>query len=121
MEKHWTAPTFLSCSPESPLHLPFLEQDADELGIQAMAAFVGDELAGAVAAGKRQVAEQVERLVPDAFVFKAKRIVDRPFGTEDQQVLVRDPRPKSPLAEPVGFFLEEEGAGRSELLAKAGG
>jgi hypothetical protein len=37
-----------SCAPQRLplLHLPFLEQHFDELGVEAVAAFMGNELAG---------------------------------------------------------------------------
>ena len=71
---------------------PSRQQDFDQLGVQAVAALVGDEVADEVAAGQGQVADQVEGLVPDAFVFQPQLVVDRAFRAEDEQVLVGDPR-----------------------------
>src|SRR6478752_5535469 len=83
-----------------------------------MAALVSDEVADEIAAGERQVADQIERLVPDALVLHSQLVVDRPFRTEDQQVLVGHPLAEAPLAQPLGFFSQQERAGGGELGLK---
>src|SRR4051794_39087282 len=113
----------LSCPPQPLplLHLPFLEQHFDELGVKAVAAFMGNELTGQIATGEGEVAEQVKGLMPDAFVLEAELVIEHALRAEHQQILVGHPLPEPALAEPVGFFLEDESAGGSELLAEAGG
>ncbi len=57
---------------------------AKQLRVQAVPASIGDEMPHKVAPGKGQITDHVEKLVADAFVGKPKRIIDRPFRTEDE-------------------------------------
>src|SRR6266436_5818147 len=85
-----------------------------------MAAAMGDEMSDEVAAGQGQVADQIERLVADAFVFHSQLVVERAFGAENEQVLVRHPLAQPPLAQPLGLFSEDECPRGSNLGPKGG-
>jgi hypothetical protein len=50
-------------------------------------------LANESAARKGQIAEDVKRFVPGAFVGKTKAVVDRPALVEDQEVVIRHAQP----------------------------
>ena len=77
-----------------------MQQDFHKLGVEPMAAAMGDKVANQLAASQCQVAHKIERLVTDALVFHSQFVVERPLGTEDQQVLVGNARPQAPLAKP---------------------
>ena len=65
---------------------------------------MGDEVADEVAAGQGQVADQVEGLMPDAFVFQSQLVVDRPFRAKHEQVLVGDTRAEAALRAATGLL-----------------
>jgi len=46
--------------------------------------------------------------VPDALVLEAERVIEHAVRAEHQQVLVGHPLSKPALAEPIGFFLQDE-------------
>ena len=64
---------------------------------------------------ERQVADQIENLVPNAFVGPAKRVAHGTVGVEDQKVAVahRDRQPRFP--QPRGVVLRDKRAGRGEF------
>src|SRR6185436_14456703 len=86
----------------------FVEQEFDELGVESVAAFVGDEVADEVAAGEREVADEIQSLVADALVFHPHFVVDRAFGTENEQVLIGHAEAKTTITQPLGFFGQNE-------------
>src|SRR4051794_7454251 len=81
----------------------FNEEEFDKLGVEAVAAFVRDEMADEVAASEGQVADEIEGLVADALVLHAHFVIQRSFGTEDEQVLIRHAQAEAAVAKPLGF------------------
>ncbi len=78
---------------EDPEELP------GQLGVELVARAVGDDVTGQVDAHQRQVAEEVEDLVPDALVAIPEFVADHPVRPEDQEVPLRGPRADPGLAE----------------------
>ena len=72
---------------------------AGDFPVQAVSTTKGGEAADQFHAGKREVTDQVERLVPGTLIFESILIVDRTAVADDQQILVchvgSDPRPES--------------------------
>ena len=63
-----------------------------------MAAAIGHEMADQIAARQGQVANQIQSLVPHAFVPETQLVIDRPVAVENQQVAFGDAR----LAQALG-------------------
>ena len=94
------------------------EAAPDEFGIEPMPAPMGRELADHIATGQRQIADQIEHLVADAFVGKPQLVVDRAVAVENQQVFERRPLAQSLREQPIGLGLENERAAGGQLVAK---
>ena len=59
---------------------------------------MGDELPGQIAPGQGEIAKQVQRLVPHAFVLESQLVFDDSVWPEHEQVLIADALPQPPLA-----------------------
>src|SRR5688572_23197105 len=70
-------------------------------------------------ADQREVADQVENLVPNAFVGIAKFVVDdRAVAAEDEQIGRSRSASDALAAEPVDFAFADEGPGRRDVAGE---
>lgn len=105
-------------------HLPHLvlrEQRADKLGIEAVSAAKCRDMPLQIAAGKRQITDQIQQFVPHAFIGKAETVFDRPVFTEDEQIVQGRRSSESLCFQRGGFSFEQKRACRRKLIAKHSG
>ena len=86
--------------------------------MQGVAGAVRHHVAEHRTAEQRQVADRVENLVADAFVFEAQR-VQHAGVADDDGVLERAAQRQPLLAHPLHFLQEAEGAGRGDVVGEA--
>ena len=84
--------------------------------IQRVPALVGHDPPANRPAEQIQVADQIQHLVPHAFVGEAELIFDRPARRDDQQILRRQVLAQPAAAQLLRLLLEDKRAGRGELL-----
>ncbi len=78
-------------------------------------ALVRDDPAAQRPADQEQVADQVQHLVPGAFVGEAELIVDRPVGADDQQIFRRTDACPCRGPQLAGFVFKDKRPGRGDL------
>src|SRR5262245_14146768 len=83
-----------------------------------MPAFVGHEPAPDRTADQVQVADEIQNLVPGAFVGQSEAVFQRPFFADYQQVFWCQMLTESAAAQLLHFTLKDERSRRRELMRK---
>ena len=83
-------------------------QHPGHLHVERMARTIGDDVSPQVGAEQRQIANQVEHLVPGRLVGESEPVVDRPVLAEHQQIGGGRPRPQSLAAQVGGLLFEQK-------------
>jgi len=82
-----------------------------------MPAAMRHEVADQVAARQRQVADQVQELVPHTFVRVTQLVLQRPLVGKHEQVLGTCPLAEALGPEPISLGFEHEGPAGRQLAA----
>ena len=78
---------------------------------------LGDDVAFDAAASQREIADEVEHLVADVFIFEAERAVFRAFGADDDGVVRSGAANQTHVAKHLLVSFVSEGAGGGDFGA----
>ena len=92
-----------------------LEEPSSQSVVRLVAGAMGDDEALEVKPHESQIAEQVEQLVAGTFVWKAQRVSDRTFATEDQEIRRGSPEADARCTKSICLALGDEGPAGSNL------
>jgi hypothetical protein len=93
-----------------------LEQFADQFVIQMMPRAAGVNSATDKPPKDHQIPDQIEDLVPHAFILETEFVIDRAIGADDHDVFVGQVRAETGGTELIGLDMGDECPGRGDLL-----
>ena len=93
-------------------------QGAHQFHIQGMPGAIRHQVAANIMAQKRQVADQIEDLVPGRLIRIAEPIMNGPLGTEHEQVCNLRPRPQTSALKLDCLAFQQKGAAGCKLVGE---
>src|SRR4029077_9208481 len=104
---------------DEPPGLRFFKNLRSEFRVKRVAGAVCDEMSDHGISDERKVADRIENLVPDEFVFEAERVVEHARFPEDDRIIKRATQRQTVLPQHLAVRQDRERAGRGDLFGEA--